>query len=110
MKKVEIYDQYSPVYIDTAQNNQFVVPSLMPGQTVQSTLILVHPSSGSVVVVEENLTEQAAKQKVTELYEVSKTLGSSYTDKIINSDQGYAELKIQFTNGKRLNRVIYISE
>ena len=88
MKKVEIYDQYKEVIVDGT---------------------LVHPSSGFTLVEGEDLTESDAKVLVNSLYENSKTLGSSYYDKLVNIDNGYAELVITFADGKKLNRVIYMS-
>lgn len=109
MKKVEIYDQYSPVFSDPNQNNALVTPVLGRFDTLDPNLTLVHPSSGFSVVKAAGLTESAAIQLVNDLYEEAKTAGTSYTDKIIKLNEGYAELKIEFADGKKLNRVIYIA-
>ena len=106
MKKVEIYDQFSAVY-SNEETNQLTTLSLMPGETIKSTLTLVHPSSGYVTIEGVNLTELDARDLVINLYESSKLLGSGYTDKIIDIENNYAELRIDFSDGRILNRVIY---
>ena len=89
MKKVEIYDQYKAIY-----NND----------------TLVHPSSGFTVTVQDGLTENEAISIVLDKWEESKTIGSSYYDKLVNETTGYAELVINFPDGKVLTRVISIVE
>lgn len=86
MKRVEIYDEYK---------------ELLDGQGVE-----VYPSSGSVDVAADNLSENDAISLVAELYEDSKALGT-YIDKIVKLNEGYAELKITYPDGRELNRVIY---
>jgi len=86
MKQVEIYDQYSEVYDGTT---------------------LVHGGSGFTLVKGTFDNLEDAKSSVENLYNSSKLLGS-YEDKYVNFDRGYAELKINFADGRKLNRVIYI--
>ena len=105
-KKVEIYDQYSPVYVNEMTGFNVTV-SLMPGQALDSNLTLVHPSSGFTTVKAEDLDPVDAYNFVNTLYQQTKSLGDSYEDKIIKLDEGYAELKVNFADGKVLNRVIY---
>ena len=92
MKRVETYDQYKAIY----------------GDPSDYTSTLIHPSSGFTTVNGEVLTESEAVALVNSLYEDSKTLGKSYSDKLINLEGGYAELTIDFTDGKKLTRVISI--
>ena len=106
MKKVEIYDQYNAVY-SVSGSDQLQTVNLMPGEALKPTLTLVHPNSGFVTVEGTNLTDEEAQNLVISLYEYSKTIGSSYSDKIINLENSYAELQIEFADGKKLNRVIY---
>lgn len=84
--KVLIYDQYATVNDENGK--------------------ILHLSSGSTKVEAENLSDEQAKLKVSELYEHSKSLGS-YADKLIKLENGYAELTIIFADKKKLNRVIY---
>lgn len=88
MKKVEIYDQYKNVYDND-------------GAT------LLHSSSGLTILEAEGLSEAEAFSKVEELYNLSKTIGVSYEDKLIKLESGYAELVITFDDKRVLNRVIY---
>ena len=88
MKKVEIYNEYKELLDD------------------QGTVI--YPASGFVTVVQDDLNEGSALNLVAELYEEAKALGN-YTDKIIKLNEGYAELNIIFSDGRELNRVIYIA-
>ena len=90
MKYVEIYDQFSDVF-DT------------DGTT------LLHSSSGFTTVQSTVATQEEANIIVSSLYESAKELGT-YTDRIIKLDEGYAELKITFADGRKLNRVIYTIE
>lgn len=90
MKNIEIYDQFSDVF-DT------------DGTT------LLHASSGYTTVQGTVATQEEANIIVASLYESAKGLGE-YTDKIIKLDEGYAELKITFADGRKLNRVIYTIE
>lgn len=84
--RVEIYDQYQAV----EDNNGTVL----------------HPSSGFTVDrgAVSNLSE--AKSLITNIYEESKQLGN-YTDVLVNLNEPYAELLINFSDGRILNRVIY---
>lgn len=107
-KKVEIYDQYSPVYSDSQNNNELTTVHVGYNETLDTNrYTLVHPSSGFTTVEATDLSEFEALSVVENLYEVAKATGVSYTDKIIKLEQGYAELVINFADGKRLNRVIY---
>lgn len=111
MKKVEIYDQYSNVYADAQNNGELGMVELgynIPLDTSRYTL--VHAGSGFTTVEATDLTEVEALNVVQGLYDISKVTGVAYTDKIIKLDQGYAELVINFADGKRLNRVIYTVE
>jgi hypothetical protein len=85
--KVYIYDQYSKVLNEDGE--------------------LLHSSEGSTSTHGEFNNLEDAKNKVNELYEESKALGT-YTDKIVKLGEGYAELVIEFVDKKKLNRVIYI--
>lgn len=108
MKTVKIYDQYSPVYADKQNNNSLTTLSLSYNEPLNSERYdLIHESSGSVSIQGSNLSESDANNLVNTLYEKTKTLGTSYTDKIVDIDSGYAELKVEFADGKKLNRVIY---
>jgi hypothetical protein len=108
MKKVEIYDQYSAVYSDPSQNGALVSPVLGRFDTLDPNLTLVHASSGITDLKGSDLTDEQALTLVESLYEESKLL-ATYTDKIIKLNEGYAELKIEFPDGKKLNRVIYVA-
>lgn len=108
MKKVEIYDQYSAVYSDPAQNGALVSPILGRFDTLDPNLTLVHAGSGFTTTQGSDLDDQQAFDLVASLYEESKLLGT-YADKIVKLNEGYAELKIEFPDGKKLNRVIYVA-
>ena len=107
--KVEIYDQYSNIYLDNQTNE--LTPLYIQhhrGETLDtSRYTLVHAASGFTAVEATDLTLEEAKTVVENLYNVAKVTGTSYTDKIIDFDKGYAELVINFSDGKKLNRVIY---
>lgn len=108
MKNVEIYDQYSDVYLDTQTNNLIV---LNYNQEIdKSRYTLVHPSSGFTVIKGEKLDLNQAINLVESIYLESQNLGESYEDFNINLKEGYAELLIFFNDGKKLNRVIYIKD
>jgi hypothetical protein len=110
--KVEIYDQYSNIYSDN-QTNELVTLNIQHhrGETLDtSRYTLVHPAVGVTTVEATDLTTQEAIQAVESLYNVAKVSGTSYEDKLVKLDKGYAELVINFSDGKRLNRVIYIKE
>jgi len=83
MKKIQIYDNYK---------------STIPEQCI-----------GVVEIKGTNLSDADAKTLVESLYNESKNLGS-YTDKLINFEQHYAELNIDLPDGRNLNRVIYSEE
>lgn len=90
MFTVKIYDQYN--------------------QKLNEDGTVMHPSSG----LEFNACESAihdieeAKSIVSNLLEQSKTQSVSFSEILINLENGYAELKITLENGRTLNRVIYI--
>lgn len=88
MKKVIIYDQYSNVFAEDG-------------------VTLLHASSGNSYIAGEFSSLEEAKASVESFYNNSKLLGN-YEDKSVNLDKGYAELKVDFADGKKLNRVIYI--
>jgi hypothetical protein len=67
----------------------------------------VHTQSSAVTTEATDLTLPEAIQVVENLYNVAKVTGTSYTDKLIKLSEGYAELVINFSDGKILNRVIY---
>lgn len=110
--KVEIYDQYSDIYSDN-QTNELVPLNIQyhRGETLDiSRYTLVHPAVGMTTVEATDLTRSEALAVVESLYNVAKLSGVSYTDKLVKLDEGYAELVITFSDGKRLNRVIYTKE
>jgi len=61
-------------------------------------------------IFETNLDDVTAHSFVTTLYEDSKNLGSSYIDRLIKPEDGYAEMIIYFNDGRVLNRVILLVE
>ncbi len=85
---VEIYDQYHSVLKEDGS--------------------LLHKSESSSSVQGTFSTAAEAINKVTELYEQSKALGT-LTDKIVDLNKGYAEVSIVFSDKKELNRVIYVN-
>ena len=110
-KKVEIYDQYSPVYSDAQNNNELTTVYVGYMETLDTNrYTLVHASSGFTSIEATDLTDAEARTVVESLYNVAKATGVSCTDKIVNLDQNYAEVVITFADGKRLNRVIHTIE
>ena len=110
--RVEIYDQYSDIYLDN-QTNELTPLNIQwhRGETLDtSRYTLVHAASGFTAVEATDLTLQEAKTVVENLYNVAKATGTSYTDKLVKLDESYAEVVITFSDGKRLNRVIYMTE
>jgi len=110
--KVEIYDQYSNVYQDN-QTNQLTTLDIQwhKGETLDtSRYTLIHSASASTVTQATDLTPEEAITAVESLYNVAKVSGVSYTNKLLRLNEGYAELVINFSDGKRLNRVIYTKE
>lgn len=91
MKNVNIYDSYARVF-DT------------DGTTI------LHEANGSEITVFSNETFESACAKVEELFEESKTLGSSYTEVVSQPELGLVEIKIDFSDGKKLHRVIYLKD
>lgn len=107
-KKVEIYDQYSPVYSDSENNNELTTVYTKYDEALDTIrYTLVHPSSGFTTTEGTNLSDQDANALVESLYNSSKTFGTEYTDKSIKLEKGYAEIIIKLEDGKHLNRVIY---
>lgn len=90
MKKVEIYDQYKAIYSDP-----------------EDLTSLIHSPTASTMIVQEELSNQEAVDLVTSLYESSKTLGESYSDVNLNLPNAYAELRVYFSDGRVLTRVIH---
>jgi len=109
--KVDIYDQYSNIYAD-AQNNDTLTEVILHYRDVLDTsrYTLVHSSSAITKTVGENLTKEQAADLVTNLYVESQALGAKYDDKLLNLNNGYAELIVYFDDGKVLNRVIYATD
>lgn len=110
--KVEIYDQYANIYLDN-QTNELTPVEVQwhRGETLDTNrYTLVHAASGMTTVQATDLTPEEAITAVESLYNVAKISGVSYTDKILKLDEGYAELIITFSDGKKLNRVIYTKE
>lgn len=107
-KKVQIYDQYSPIYADAENNNELTTVYVGYMESLDTNrYTLVHPSSGFTTVEATDLTEAEAKNVVESLYNIAKVSGISCADKIVNLDNNYAEVVITFADGKKLNRVIY---
>jgi hypothetical protein len=67
---------------------------------------IVHSSSSAKLKrgIFKNIEE--AKEAVKIIYEETKLLGN-YEDIIVNFDELYVELLINFADGRNLNRVIY---
>jgi hypothetical protein len=110
--KIEIYDQYSDIYLDN-QTEQLTPLNIQyhRGETLDTNrYTLVYTASGLTTTQATDLTQEEALQAVESLYNVAKVSGVSYEDKLIKLDEGYAELVITFSDGKRLNRVIYTKE
>lgn len=110
--KIEIYDQYSNIYLDN-QTDELVTLDIQwhRGETLDTNrYTLVHAASGMTTTQATDLTPEEAITAVESLYNVAKVSGVSYTDKLLKLDEGYAELVINFSDGKRLNRVIYTKE
>jgi selenophosphate synthetase-related protein len=110
MKNVEIYDQYTNVYLNN-QTNELIVLNLNYNEELDTNLYtLVNSSSGFVTSKGENLNTESALSLVEELYVESQNLGENYQEKNINLENGYVEMIISFNDGKKLNRVIYIKD
>jgi len=109
---IEYYDQYTNIYLDN-QTNELTPVEVQwhRGETIDTNrYTLVHSASAMVNVQAADLTPEEAIIAVQNFYNISKLLGDSYTDKLIKLDEGYAELVINFSDGKRLNRVISIKD
>jgi hypothetical protein len=108
--RVEVYDQYSNIYSDNQNNNALTEVFLLYKETLDtSRYTLIHPSSGGTVTHGKDLAQEQAYDLVTQLYVDSLLQGVKVDEKIINLNQGYAEIVIYFDNGRVLNRVIYAS-
>jgi len=106
--KVEIYDQYKDIYLDNTTNKLTEVSTVV-GQPIDTERYkLVHSGVGSTTVISEDITMEEACDLVTTVYLESRTLGISYDDKLLKLNEGYAELMINFEDGRILNRVIYL--
>ena len=90
MKNVNIYDSYARVF--------------NPNGTV------LHEASDSEITVYSNENFENACAKVGELLEETKTLGSSYTEVVTQPELGVVQIKVDFPNGKKLHRVIYLKD
>jgi hypothetical protein len=91
MKNVIIYDSYARVL------------------DADGTTIL-HEANGSEIIVFSNETFENACTKVEELFEESKTLGSSYTEVVSQPELGLVEIKVEFPDKRKLHRVIYLKD
>lgn len=109
--KIKIYDQYRTIYSDNQDNGKLVELNLPVGVGVDTTrYTLVHLGIGESYNVEECNSFEEACNSVTNLYVEAKNLGVNYDDKLLKLNEGYAELIIYFSDGKILNRVIFIEE
>jgi hypothetical protein len=91
MKNVNIYDSYSRVYDEDG-------------------ITLLHEASGSEITAFSNLSYEEACIKVGELFEETKLLGSSYTEIVSQANLGLVEIKVEFSDKRRLHRVIYLKD
>ena len=91
MKNVIIYDSYARV-LDTDETT------------------ILHEANGSEITVFSNETFENACAKVEELFEESKTLGSSYTEVVSQPELGLVEIKVEFPDKRKLHRVIYLKD
>lgn len=90
MKNINIYDSYARV-LDTDGT-------------------VLHEASGSEITVYSNETFESACAKVEELFEETKTLGSSYTEVVSQPELGLVEIKVEFPDKRKLHRVIYLKD
>lgn len=90
MKNVNIYDSYARI--------------------LNTDGTILHEASGSEMTVYSNESFENACAKVAELLEETKTLGSSYTEVVSQPELGVVEIKVDFPNGKKLHRVIYLKD
>lgn len=89
MKRVEIHDTYKEIKDKDG--------------------VVLHPFFIETNVIASDLTDEAAKEKVIELFEDSKQLGSyNLIDK--KDYIGYVDMVITFIDGKVLKRIIYTIE
>lgn len=91
MKNVNVYDNYARVYDED-------------GTT------LIHDASGNEITLFSNLSYEVACVKVSELFEETKLLGSSYTEVVSQPELGLVEIKVEFPDKKKLHRVIYLKD
>jgi hypothetical protein len=110
MKNVEIYDQYSNVYLDNTTNELVKLDLTYNEKLDTDRYTIVHSSSSFVETKYINLNLDEALNTVNSLYLESQKMGINYEDKMIRLEEGYAELIIEFSDGKILNRVIYIKD
>lgn len=105
---VEIYDQYRTIYYDNVQD-KLVELNLALGEPLdQNRYSIRFEGVGTTVTAASGLSTEDAINLVTELYLNSQTMGSSYDEKILKLNEGYAELIIYLTDGRILSRVIQI--
>jgi len=110
MKKVEIYDSYPPIYNDNTDGELKIVYLKHREILDEARYTLVFPCSGTSIIYENNLDNEAAYSFVIALYEDSKNLGISYEDKLIRLEEGYAELTIKLEDGRVIHRVIFTKD
>ena len=91
MKNVNVYDSYTRVF------NQ-------DGTTI------LHEASGSEITAFSDLSFEDASIKVGEIFEESKLLGSSYNEIVSQPELGRVEIRINFNDGRKLHRVIYLKD
>jgi hypothetical protein len=91
MKKINVYDSYTRVY------------------DVDGTTLL-HEASGSEITAFSNLSYEDACIKVGELFEETKLMGSSFTEVVSQPELGLVEIKVEFSDKKKLHRVIYLKD
>lgn len=108
--KVEIYDQYKDIYLDSATNKLTEVNTVVGQPIDTSRYTLIHSGVGSTILLKDNVDFDEAVNIVTNVYIESQSLGISYDDKLLKLNEGYAELLVNFEDGKILNRVIYIRQ
>jgi len=87
MKNVIIFDSYDRVYDENET--------------------LLHDASCSEIVDSTGLSQEAACNRVNDLFEATKLLGS-YTEITSEPENGVVEIKVEFADKRKLHRVIYL--
>jgi len=87
MKNVIIFDSYARVYDENG--------------------MLLHDASCSEIVDSTDMGHEAACNRVNDLFEATKLLGS-YTEITSDSENGVVEIKVEFADKRKLHRVIYL--